>query len=206
VAWVINPDRQKQQFADRLKRISAGGANTMSQVYVGAMDDPDIKRSRSGKPIAASAGLGKVIRLPFTILGALSMGMIAVVLARFIRAALADGELTGPDADIMMAVDAALGLAVGFALNMVFRMKGKVQETMRTLGVVAMVMVMHNFVHWAPVPFQMAFSTDWVAEVIETTKPNSVLFLGVSYEMGDKPGKQTAPVTAAKWPQISRLQ
>jgi len=187
---MINPDRQKQQFADRLKRISAGGANTMSQVYVGALDDPDIKRTKSGKLIAESSGLSKVIRLPFTILGALTMGMVALVLARFIRAALADGELTGPDADIMMAVDAALGLAVGFALNMVFRMKGKVQETMRTIGVVIMVLVMHNFVHWAPVPFQMAFSTAWVADVIESTKPNSLLFRGKSYVPG-------APATKA---------
>ncbi len=192
--WVnrmIDPDRQKRQFENRLKRISSGGANTMSQVYVGPAEE-----TQSGAPrkraVSALPSLREIIGFPVSIVGAFLIGMLAVMITRWARYTIAGGTLTGEDADITMAIDAGVALAIGFVLKLMFRFSGKAQETAKTVGIFVMIAVMHNLVHSWPGAFEKAFSPDWVTAVIETTEPNSILFRGVSFVVGEDENKPPA--------------
>lgn len=186
---MINPDRQKRQFEDRLRRISAGGENTMAQIYVGPAEEPvtDRKGKRKHRAPRAVPSLKDSMAYPMSIIWAFVIGLLAVIIARCVRYWLAAGTLTGEDADIMMAIDGGLSLAVGFVLTQMFRVKGKAQETAKTVGIVVMVGMMHNMVHAWPGLFEMTFSPEWVSDVIETTEPKSFLFRGVSFVLVDDP-------------------
>jgi len=187
---MINPDRQKQQFDERLKRISAGGENTMGQVYIGPAEDA-ARDKKGGRVVSALPSLRETIGYPMSIVGAFLIGMLAVLITRWVRYTLAGGTLTGEDADIMMAIDGGLALAIGFVLKQMFRFSGKVQETAKTVGIFAMICVMHNLVHILPGAFEWAFSPEWVTDVIETTEPKSILFRGISFVVGE--GQEQAP-------------
>ncbi len=189
---MINPDRQKKQFEERLRRISAGGANTMTQVYVGPVEE-----TATGTPkkrvVSPLPTMRETIGYPASIVGAFLLGMLAVLITRWVRFTMAGGTLTGEDADIMMAIDGGLALAIGFVLKQMFRLSGKVQETAKTMGIFAMICVMHNLVHVWPGAFEKAFSPEWVTNVVETTEPNSVLFRGISFVVGEDESKPAVP-------------
>jgi hypothetical protein len=187
---MIDPDRQKSQFEARLKRISAGGANTMGQVYVGPAEDSE-RFGKKRRAVSVLPSPRETIGYPLSIVGAILIGMLAVLISRWARYTISGGSLTGEDPDIMMAIDAGLALAIGFVLKQIFRLTGKVQETSKTIGIFAMVCIMHNFVHVWPGAFEMAFSPEWVTDVIETTQANSILFRGVSFVVGES--AQNAP-------------
>lgn len=192
---MINPDRQKRQFADRLTRIAAGGENTMSQIYVGPAEEPvtDRKGKRKHRPARAVPSLKENIGYPISIIWAFAIGLLAVLITRYVRNALAGGTLTGEDADIMMAIDGGLALAVGFVLTQMFRVKGKAQETAKTAGIVVMIGMMHNMVHAWPGAFELTFSPEWVTDVVETTEPKSFLFRGISFALGDTKEQSAGP-------------
>lgn len=181
---MIEPERQKKEFSERLRRISAGGENTMGQIYVGPVDEEAVRK----KGRRAAAGLPSIrgtVGIPASIVFAFLLGMLAVLITRYARYSMTGSTLTGEDADITMAIDAGLALAIGFVLKLLFRLTGKVQETAKTLGVFAMICAMHNLVHSWPGAFEIAFSPEWVTEVIETTEPNSILFRGESFVVGE---------------------
>ena len=185
---MINPDRQKEQFSDRLQRIAAGGENTMGQIYVGSAED-SVRDKRGKGGVSALPTLRETIGYPMSIVGAFLIGMLAVFITRYVRYTVAGGTLTGEDADIMMAIDGGLALAIGFVLKQIFRFSGKAQETAKTVGIFVMICVMHNLVHMWPGAFEMAFSPEWVTDVIETTEPKTILFRGVSFVIGDETGQ-----------------
>ncbi len=58
-----------------------------------------------------------------------------------------------------------------------------------------MICVMHNLVHTWPGAFEIAFSQEWVSEVIETTQPQSILFRGVSFVVGESADQAPAMPT-----------
>ncbi len=156
----------------------------MGQIYVGPAEDSDRDPKRK-KGISALPTLRETIGYPMSIVGAFVIGMLAVLITRWVRYTLAGGTLSGEDADITMAIDAGLALAIGFVLKQMFRFSGKIQETAKTMGIFAMICVMHNMVHLWPGAFELAFSPEWVTDVVETTEPKSILFRGVSFVVGE---------------------
>ncbi len=120
-------------------------------------------------------------RYPGAIVGSALVGMLAVFVARYVRFQLLGGSLAGDDADITMIIDAGIGGACGFLLFAMLRFEGKEFKAAQTFGIFAMIMVMHNFVHYMPGVFNAVFSEEWTEEVIAYTEPNSILFRGVSF-------------------------
>lgn len=162
----------------------------MRQVYVGPAEEPTTgkKRKRAASPLPS---LRDTIGYPASIVGAVLIGMLAVLVTRWARHMLLGGSLIGEDADIMMAIDGGVALAFGLVMKWLFRLSGKLQETARTVGILAMIGVMHNLVHILPGAFEMAFSPEWVTAVIESTEPQSILFRGESFVLGG--GAEQAP-------------
>lgn len=183
----------KTQFQERLQRIAAGGPNTMSQVYVGP---PETSRSARGGKVSGGPDILDSVLYPMSIIGAFMVGVFAVVLTRFIRFHMMGGELTGENADIWMIFDSILAIGIVISLRSVFRSGGKALEMAKAVGVVFMLLGMHNIVHLAPGLFGSVFSPQWTSQVIAGTEPGSILFRGVSYGMGDpqKPVAQTLQI------------
>lgn len=123
---MIDPDRQKEQFAKRLQRISAGGENTMGQIYVGPVDEEKVRKKKSKRAAAGLPSMRETVGYPASIVLAFFLGMLAVLITRYVRYAMAGSTLTGEDADITMAIDAGLALAIGFVLKQMFRLSGKI--------------------------------------------------------------------------------
>jgi hypothetical protein len=114
---------------------------------------------------------------------AFATGALAVVVARLVRAMVSTGALAGTDATEMMLVDLALALVIAFVCTAVLVARSQSAALAQILGVMAMLAVMHDFVHAAPKLWTVAFSRDWVLTVLTTTEPASVLVKGVSYRL-----------------------
>lgn len=182
-------DAQKMQFQQRLQRIAKGVPNTTGQVYVGPAE------TNGGKTKSAGPDIVENILYPMSIVGAFLVGAFAVLLTRFIRFHMTGGELTGENADILMIIDTVIAVGIVISLRSVFRFRGKALETAKTVGIVAMVLTMHNFVHLAPTAFGKVFSPEWSKQIVENTLPKSILFRGVSMVVGEPPEAPAEPIT-----------
>ena len=165
----------------------------MGQIYVGPVDEEKVRKKKSKRAAAGLPSLGETVGYPASIVGAFVLGLLAVAISRYVRFTFSGSTLTGEDADTMMLIDAGLAMAIGFVLKQLFRLKGAAQETAKTVGVVAMICTMHNLVHMWPGAFEMAFSPDWVSDVIEMTEPKSILFRGISFVVGETDQTSAAP-------------
>ncbi len=180
-------DIQQQKFQDRLNRVAAGGANTTSQIYAGTVE-PARKakkyetRSEFQSVVPSSPTVPGVL---VSLVGGLLIGVIAVVLARYLRFRLTGSVLGGSDADLIMVADIVFSITIVIILRTVFRLRSKLHGFAKLAGVVATILLMHNAVHIAPGIFERVYSVEWVNQVVQTTKSNSVLVAGVSYEFFD---------------------
>ena len=120
---------------------------------------------------------------PLSLVGAALVGMLAVIVSRLVRYHLLGGSLAGDNADIAMAMDASLAIGCSFLLFAMLRTRGRSHKAAQIFGVAAMIMVMHNLVHWMPTAFDIAFSPKWTADVIAATEPKSILLRGESFAM-----------------------
>jgi len=189
---------QKRAFEERLARIGASHGRPPAAILAAGPQDMALAegpRRRADGAVVLN-DWRQNIRYPAAIVGAFVVGMISVFVARYVRFHLGMGGLAGEDADTMMLIDAAMGIGAGFVLRMIFHFEAKVFQTAQAAGVVAMIAVMHNFVHWAPGVFDVIFAPDWTREVITTTEPNSILFRGVTFTF-DKPA-EAAPSEASQ--------
>lgn len=157
----------------------------MGQVYVGPPETASLQKGGKGRPKAGPDILDNIL-YPMSIIGAFLVGVFAVFLTRFIRFHMMGGELTGENADLWMIVDGVIAVGIVIALRSVFRFGGKALETAKTVGIIAMILTMHNFVHIVPGFFGAVFSPEWAQQIIDTTKPKSFLFRGISFVIGDQ--------------------
>lgn len=183
---------QKQDFQARLARISQTAAQPEQRYMAKTKVKP---KRKSGRPVKVS-DWRENIRYPGAIVGAFLLGMIMVLLLSYIRFHLGMGALAGDEAKGMMLADLALAIAGGFVIKQIFHFEAKVFQSAQMAGVFAMVAVMHNFVHWMPKPFELAFSPDWTAQVIASTEPNSLLFGGASFGGDGETGGQDFTTSA----------
>ena len=149
----------------------------------------DIPQKKTRKSKRAEAGLpsfSENIRYPLMIVWAAILGMIAVFLSRYIRFHLTGGSLTGGEnAEMIMIIDGIIAAGGVFALKQLFAMDDKTLQFSQSVGVLIMVLGMHNLVHAFPKVFTTVFSSEWTQEVLETTEPKSILFRGVSFVLGE---------------------
>jgi hypothetical protein len=163
--------RQKQVFDERLARIITTSGASFAD------------RQAAPSYAARTIEMMHNARHPAGVLAAFILGLIAVFLVRFTRFQLGYGALTGDQAGMMMAVDLVLGVFIGYFLRQVFSFAAREFQLAHGLGVLLMVIGMHNIVHKAPAQFAQLFSDTWVKQLIHDTKPGTLLFRGISVEM-----------------------
>lgn len=149
-----------------------------------------------GKTHSARAGISPIrenIRYPLSFIRAALVGCLALMISRFVRYHLTGGSLAGgqEDATVVMFVDGLIAAGAGFALKEIFAIQDKALQAAQTAGVMAMLLLMHNLVHYAPTLFVYSFSQEWVDDVLENTTPNTLLFRGVTITMGQPEGSQS---------------
>jgi len=111
---------------------------------------------------------------------ALVTGGLAVVASRLVRALFFDAQLSGVDPTMTMLNDAALALAAAFLVKALCRFNLTQFALLQGGGAAVMLVGMHNLVHLAPELFGRVFPQPWVAQVLATTEPNSLLIQGAS--------------------------
>lgn len=153
---------QKQQFQDRLKRVAAGGPNTLGQVYCGVIDEQTIAQA------AKHANVGRLsvmmLILAF-ILGAMAMtagrmgafhflmGDPVILIEKF-------GKLGGFIASNMGDLVIAGFLAIIFMY--LFHLRGNWRGTALVVGLVSMMLGEVHLMARAPDAFAVMFSQDFV--------------------------------------------
>ncbi len=141
---------------------------------------------RSGRrPRSGALGKGSRGRYAISLFGALASGILTVALVRYVRFHLT-GENEVTDA-IAFLMDAGISIVACIAIKEMFKLHEPEFKAAQGIGVVLMVMGMHNLVFWAPDAMETVFSPAWVQEQREDATPNS-LWLVVQYiEIGPKP-------------------
>lgn len=152
-------------FRDRLNRVAEARAPAEANKVVVPVI-PDWKEN---------------FKYPAAIFGAALVGMLAVLISRYVRFQLLGGSLAGEDADITMMIDGAIAAVCSFALFGMMRFSGPEFKAAQSVGIAVMILGMHNLVHAAPTVFNLTFSKNWTDEVVAYTEPNSILFRGASF-------------------------
>jgi hypothetical protein len=198
-------DEQKRAFHDRLNRVTGV---TPEPENAGSSGTPGPSRPVRPKKKAPPT-MRENLRYPLSFVWAFLIGGLSVVVARLVRATFAeDGGLAGVDPDFAMMMDGGIGLAVGFAVRMLFRLNAKELVLAQGAGIALMIATMHNFVHTAPGLWATAFSQGWVDEVLVTTEPNTLLFRGVTFELpsaGTTMASGDAATTPGEMPRIIEI-
>ncbi len=140
------------------------------------------------------------IRYPAALVGAALLGMLAVFVARFVRFHLMGGTLAGDDPDFTMLIDGGIAAACSFLIFGMLRFEGHEFKAAQTFGIVAMIGLMHNFVHAAPGAFGLMFSKQWTEDIVTYSEPGSLYFRGFYFqvlpsgeEVADEPEERELP-------------
>lgn len=150
------------------------------------------QRNRSGAQRGSGAlGKGSRGRYALSLFGALVSGFLTVGLVRYVRFHLTgDGTVSDVTAFLM---DAGISIVACIAIKEMFKLHEPEFKAAQGIGVLLMVMGMHNLVFWAPEGMATVFSASWVAKQRQDTLPNS-LWLGVQYlELGPKTSPRSEP-------------
>jgi len=155
---------QRDAFQDRIARISQ---------QRGTPEPTEIKQNYAAN-----------MAYPLSFIGAAAIGAFSVLLARYLRFHMGAGGIGGEGAESLLIMDVVMASAAGLFLKMIFRIQAQHYKTAQTVGVLAMVALMHNAVHFAPGVFSKVFSDDWVEEVLIVTDPKTAIFAGFSIPLG----------------------
>lgn len=146
-------------------------------------------------------------RYPAALIGAALFGALSVFLARYARFHVMGGSFAGDDPDFTMMIDAGIAFVCAFALFALMRFEGKDFKAAQTFGIIAMIAVMHNFVHAAPGAFSSLFSKQWTAEIVAYSEPGSLYFRGNYFKViADEETVAEADQEEPAEPRIIRLQ
>ena len=140
------------------------------------------------------------IKQPVTLIAAGLSGMLAVFIARFLRFHLMGGTLAGDNPDVTMIIDGGIAIACAFLVFHFLNIKGHSLKAAQIVGIVAMIGLMHNFVHAAPGAFGLLFSEAWTEDIVNYSEPGSIYIRG-SYivvlpsadDVADEPEDQALP-------------
>ena len=168
-------------FARRVARINSGAASSKRTLFVG-MDESYVIPPKPGHSRTTTVGTTLRNALgPLSLLVAFGIGAVAHGLAMVARFHLVGLPKVKASPDLEMLTQFVLGFLLALVCAKALRMKGPSQQVARSIGVVAAVLLAHNLVHAYPEAAGRVFTPLWVADVVTSTKPHSILFRGLSF-------------------------
>lgn len=166
-------EQRKQEFQARLKRVAAGGPNTLGQVLVGVIDE-DTPKTKKRNPAAQ----GMMLIIAF-ILGAMAMEAGRLGAFHFLTGDPASlikkfGELGGFIASNMGDLVIAGFLALIFMY--LFHLRGNWRGTALVVGLVSMMLGEIHLIARVPEAFAVMFSQEFVETALtgEKVQPDQV--------------------------------
>ena len=120
---------------------------------------------------------------PASIIGACLLGLLTVVMSRYVMFHLNGAPDPNADADMTMLIDGGLALAIAFVLRSAFHLTTKEHLAAKTVGIWIALTCMHNLVHAYPTVWSNAFSPEWVTRTTDMTEPRSFFFRGMSFKI-----------------------
>ena len=120
---------------------------------------------------------------PASILGACILGLITVVMSRYVMFHLNGVPDPNADPDMTMLIDGGLAFGIAFVLRSAFHLTTKEHLLAKTVGIWIALTCMHNLVHAYPTAWAYAFSPEWVAGTTDMTEPSSFFFRGMSFKI-----------------------
>lgn len=161
---------QRTDFQDRVARMSAE--------HQAARPSKKIKQDYK-------ANTGYALSFVWAFLtGILSVFLVRLVIHHMMGGAaiedLSFGEL------LMNAVFAGV---IILAIRMATKLNGKEHLMCQTTGLLVAFTGFHNLSHWAPAPMSLVFSQEFVAETQGRTYANTLIYRGIVFYFGPKPGQ-----------------
>ncbi len=127
---------------------------------------------------------------------ALVFGALSVLFVRIFQFHYSGEAMISDNPMLTTAVEAGAAVVLSFLAFLLVPYRGAKYVLLLIVGVGLSVTAMHNTVHTTPWAYSLMFSPEWTAEVIETTKPKSLLVLGDVIELG--PEKKKAMPTVLR--------
>lgn len=167
---------QMAGFNARIKRIQ----DPRNTYYVDPETGSFVPKRVSKKDIRSAVAKHKVDISPtfFGLIGAVLIGALAVVGARYLRYAYLEIPSGTASVDTLMTIDFGLAAMATFLLGGVINQKSFRHMLAHGTGIVLMIVSMHNLVWQFPDQFGQVFSPAYVAEVQASTAPQTIWFRG----------------------------
>lgn len=127
---------------------------------------------------------------------ALAVGAICVFVVRIFQFHYTGEAMISDNPLLTTAVEAGAAIVLSFLAFLLVPYRGAKYVLLLVIGVGLSITAMHNTVHSAPWAYSLMFSSAWTDEVIETTKPKSLLVLGDVIELA--PEKKKAKPTVLR--------
>ncbi|WP_299728504.1 hypothetical protein [uncultured Tateyamaria sp.] len=147
------------------------------------------------------------IGYPGSLVAACLIGVLTVLLSRYVMFHLNGVPDPEADADMTMLIDGGLAAALAFVIRSALNMTSKEHLACKAAGIWIALTCMHNAVHAYPAIWATTFSPEWVERTTEMTKPRSFYISGMSFEIGgakDATTPQDGPAPAGKEIKINR--
>lgn len=167
-------------FARRVARINSGAASSKRTLFVG-MDETYVIPVKPGKARKSAGSSLSNAMVPLSLILAFGIGAVAHGLAMVARFHLIGLPKVKASPDMEMLTQFVLGFLLALVCAKALKLKDPAQQVARSLGVVAAVLLSHNLVHAYPEEAGRVFTPLWVADVVTSTKPHSLLFRGLSF-------------------------
>lgn len=114
---------------------------------------------------------------------ALLIGVLSVFIVRLSQFHYTGTAMISDRPVLTTAVEAGTAIVLSFLAFLLVPYRGGKYVLLLICGVALSTVAMHNTVHSAPWAYSLLFSSEWTDEVIETTKPKSLLVLGDVIEL-----------------------
>lgn len=136
---------------------------------------------------------------------AVLVGVLAVLLVRIVAYHAIGTAMVSDTPDLTLAAETAAALVLAIILFRLTSYRGVKYNFANFAGVVLMISMMHNAVHAVPVAFSAAFSSDWTAEVMQVTEPNSLYLRGKVIPFSPKEDVAEDPEPEKVVPKVRRM-
>ena len=169
---------------------------------------------KDSQKVAAQTARGRVpewvrnMGYPGSLVGAFLIGILTVLLSRYVMFHLNGVPDPDADADMTMLIDGGLAAVLAFMIRSALNMTSKEHLACKAAGIWIALTGMHNAVHAFPTVWATAFSPEWVERTTEMTEPRSFYISGVSFVIGDKDegdGASDVPTSRSKEIKINRF-
>lgn len=119
----------------------------------------------------------------FAMVVAVIIGALALAAARYLRFVYADIPDVGTEIQSLALIDFGLASLVAFVAGAILRQKHMRHMAAHTMGIVLMMVAMHNLIWLYPSEFAQVYSADYVNQVKSLTSPQSIYVAGESYTL-----------------------